>query len=524
MAWARGVALVLAAVAVAANLFPARAAALAVAAVGAAGGVAAGAAVQLPAALVEAALLWTFTLVAVDLLRARGSGALLASLAVLTAVPIVATRRITPTEHPAAIFAPTGFARAVARRDPQGRYRTVDESTYRPASPLLTEGVRASPWGTELMRRRWQYHAQALWGRGTVFNVDVDRGDFSRVESLRQVSSFAASGPDGAPFFSTLALRFGVRFRDQEPMPGFRRFGGDAFMDWDENPEALPDIRLAERWKEEPDALSALRELPRLAPGELVLETGRVASGSARPGTLRIDERKPERLRLSVSTPDPTWLFVLRGYWSYRSVTIDGKPVEAAPAQLAFTAVPVPAGEHEIEWREEIPGLAVVALGTGALRHSRGRARDSASRPGQAQSVTDAPAPSSGRGRLRRLGPGLLFMVLVVAVYAVPLFARRNFSGRDLIRLQPSDGEVDPRRLRARPASGLDARDLGRAAADAQPQRRSALPGARAALAPPVSDVVQALSGPALDPVGPRHASRSCARPGARGRRRGSEP
>ena len=45
-----------------------------------------------------------------------------------------------------------------------------------------------------------------------------------------------------AAFFASLALRFGVRFRDQEPVAGYRRFGGDAFRSWDENPAALADI------------------------------------------------------------------------------------------------------------------------------------------------------------------------------------------------------------------------------------------------------------------------------------------
>jgi hypothetical protein len=355
--WVTATAIALTVLAGAAAVFPGRAAAIAVSAVGATPAVAGEAAIQVPGALAEAALLWTVTLVALELLRSPARLRLAASLVLLTAVPIAASRRIVPSEHVASVFSPTGFARAIARRDPTGAYRTLDEAAYRAPSPLQLEANRASPWGTELTRRRWGYHTQSLWGRGTIFNVDVDRGDFSRLDSLRQVSMFAASQPDGAPFFSALALRFGLRFRDQAPLPGYDRFGGDAFVDWDENPAALPDIRLLERWREEPDAVSALRELPRLGAEEIVLETGRRGSGHARPGGLRIVERSPERLRLEVSAPDPTWLFVLRGFWSYRAVRVGGNPVEAVPAQLAFSAVPVPAGRHSIEWREEVPGL-----------------------------------------------------------------------------------------------------------------------------------------------------------------------
>ena len=361
--WAFGVAVGLSLFAVAAAVWPARVASIAVAAVGTTSQVAGEAADELPAALAEGGLLWCLTIVALELARVPGRARLTGALALLTAIPIAANRRIAPAESPASVFAPTRFARAVERRDPAGAYRTINEADYRPPSPLEREDNRASPWSTELTRRRFQYHVPSLWALGTIFNPDADRGDLSRLDSLRSISMYAASQPDGGPFFSALALRFGIRFRDQQPLPGFGRFGGDARMDWDENPAARPDIRVLERWREEPGAVAALMALPRMEEGEVVLETGRRGGGRGRPGAVDILERSPERLRLEVSAPDPAWLFVLRGYWNYRAIRVDGSPVEAVPAQLAFTAVPVPAGEHAIEWREEIPGIAVSRWG-----------------------------------------------------------------------------------------------------------------------------------------------------------------
>jgi hypothetical protein len=93
-------------------------------------------------------------------------------------------------------------------------------------------------------------------------------------------------------------------------------------------------------------------------------------------------ERGPARLRADVEAPDPTYLFVLRGFWNYRRVLLDGKPVEAVPAQLAFSAVAIPAGRHTIDWTEQIPGLevsrygpllAAVLLGLLLLRDRRSR-------------------------------------------------------------------------------------------------------------------------------------------------------
>jgi hypothetical protein len=71
---------------------------------------------------------------------------------------------------------------------------------------------------------------------------------------------------------------------------------------------------------------------------------------------LSLLEKSPERLRLEVEVPEPTWLFVLRAFWSYRTVRIDGREVDTVPAYLAFTAVPVPAGLHSIDWTERVPG------------------------------------------------------------------------------------------------------------------------------------------------------------------------
>jgi hypothetical protein len=361
--WALGVAAVLAVGAAGAALFPGTVASAAVAALGAPPVVLPDAAEELPGALAEGGLLWVATWAAVTLLRGSGRPARAAAVVLLTAIPIAANRRIAVTEHPASLFAPTALARAIARRDPAGAYRTIDEAMYRAPSPLQLEGDRASPWGTELTRRRWGYHVQTLWGRGTVFNLDVDRGDLSRVDSLRKIVAREAASPEAESLFSSLSLRFGVRFRDQAPLGGFHPFGGDAFMGWDENPSALPDIRLVGRWREAPDALAALGELTRLAADEVVLESGRSARGVARPGLVRVVERSPERLSLVTSGPDPAWLFVLRAFWGHRSVRLDGIPVETVPAQLAFTAVRVPAGEHVIEWREEIPGFAVSRWG-----------------------------------------------------------------------------------------------------------------------------------------------------------------
>ena len=308
-------------------------------------------------------LLWAASAVAADLASSRDRRALIAGVAILTLVPIAANRVVAQTAHEGAVYDPTTFARRIDKRDPEGHYRALDSSLFRPLSPLLDPSLGSDLGSLELDRQSWYYFTPTLWNRGTVLNGDLDAGDLSRIESLRRLSSVAAAHSGSQPFFSTLALRFAIRFKDQEPIAGFRRFGGDALRSWDENADALPDMRLATRWIETTGPVDALRTLPGLPADQLVVETGQHRTGTARAGTLKIRERSPERLVLETQTPDPTWLFVLRGDWSYRAVEIDGDPVDTRPSQLAFTAVPVPAGSHRIEWREKAPGLEISRFG-----------------------------------------------------------------------------------------------------------------------------------------------------------------
>jgi hypothetical protein len=318
-----------------------------------------------PAALVEGAWLWVLTAVGLELARGRGL-ALLAGLVLLTAVPVAATRRIGWTFREEEVFAPPVFARFQQKRDPGGRYRALGEMAYRESGPLEAAESGNDLGFLEIVRRNFDSHSQVLWGRGAVLNADFDNGDFSRVESVRRLSGTTEKFRNGGgTFLGSLALRWGVRYRDQAAMPGYAPVGGHGPDAWDENPEALPDIRLATAWREEPDVLSALRDLGPLEPGEIVLETGRSARGQAPPGVVRVVEQSPERLILETQSSLPGWLFVLRGFWRHRTVRVDGREVDVVPAQLAFSAIAVPAGSHRVEWTEALPGWSVSRFGPG---------------------------------------------------------------------------------------------------------------------------------------------------------------
>jgi hypothetical protein len=205
-------------------------------------------------------------------------------------------------------------------------------------------------------------YRHSLMGRGTVFNFDFDVADFARVQALRRLSAVAVGQPGGV-FFGNLALRWGIRFRDQAPLPGYVRVKENAVYGWDMRSDALPDIRLAESWREEVGPVDAWNAVLGAKTGEIVLETGRRQRGGARPGKIHVIRKEAGSLLIESDTPDPTWLFVLRGFWNHRTVRIDGHPTECVPAQLAFSAVPLPAGKHRIDWREDLPGSRVSRWG-----------------------------------------------------------------------------------------------------------------------------------------------------------------
>jgi hypothetical protein len=358
--WTLAIAAGLAALAGVAALFPGPVGAAATRAVGNET-YAAVASQKLPGALAEAGLLWVVTLVALDRLRSSSRGALATAVLLLTAAPIVANRKVARTLTELEVFSPTPFAMRIGRLDPTGAFRTLGESLY--SAPSALDRLYPDDVYTESGRRTWIQHAQAMWGRGSVFNNDFDVGDFSRLQALRRLSVGAAAYRDSQAFYGSFSLRWGVRFRDQKPIAGYSPFRGDVRQYFDEMPDALPDIRLARAWVEEPGALDALTRLPRLQLGEAVLETGRRARGSSRSGIVHVLRKEPERLLVETVTPDPSWLFVLRGFWNYRDVSVDGRPVAAVPAQVAFSAVPIPAGRHRVEWKELLPGSGVSGYG-----------------------------------------------------------------------------------------------------------------------------------------------------------------
>jgi hypothetical protein len=361
--WPLSAAAALTLTALALRFFPHAMGRLAVAVVGGKPLLSAQAGEDLTRAFAEGGLLWIATVVALHLAQGRSRLLLTCGLALLTLVPAAATLRIAKTFPEERVLAPTPFDNFLRRVDPDASFRTVGAVAYEKPSVLELETWGTDPWYLDYAVRDWTQYTHALWGRGTVLQEDYDRGDLSRLDSLRGISYSAAKYKDSGPFFGAIALRWAIRFRDQPSLGGYRPIRNVGIQVWDEHEHAFPDVRLLERWMEVPNSLRAAAVLPRLMDGEVVLETDLGRAGAARPGRLRVIEKTPERLVVETQTQDPSWLFVLRGFWPYRSVRVDGREVEPVPAQIAFTAVPIPPGRHRVDWEETLPGGEVSRFG-----------------------------------------------------------------------------------------------------------------------------------------------------------------
>jgi uncharacterized membrane protein YfhO len=66
------------------------------------------------------------------------------------------------------------------------------------------------------------------------------------------------------------------------------------------------------------------------------------------PGTARLLDDAPERIVVRVDAARDGILVLADAWMSGWSATVDGKPAPMAPADLAFRAVAVPAGSHEV--------------------------------------------------------------------------------------------------------------------------------------------------------------------------------
>ncbi len=119
------------------------------------------------------------------------------------------------------------------------------------------------------------------------------------------------------------------------------------------NPEALPRARLVGRpvyVKDLESARAALLDLGTEATDRLIVEDpDHPLPPDATPsGPVTIVRERPERIELKVKPDSPAYLVLADTFDPGWTATVDGRPAPIRPAYLAFRAVFVPKGPHEI--------------------------------------------------------------------------------------------------------------------------------------------------------------------------------
>jgi len=94
--------------------------------------------------------------------------------------------------------------------------------------------------------------------------------------------------------------------------------------------------------------------------GPVVLQTGACPATSV--ATVRVRDRRAERIAISVEATLPTVVVLLQSYTRDWSATVDGQPAPILKANLYFQAVAVPAGAHQLSVT-----YAPSAVGVGAI-------------------------------------------------------------------------------------------------------------------------------------------------------------
>jgi len=102
---------------------------------------------------------------------------------------------------------------------------------------------------------------------------------------------------------------------------------------------------------------------------EVVLAAGEARGVPGRLGPVRLLDARPDRLVVEADLESDGWLVTVEGYDADWRAAIDGRPAPVLRANLAFRAVPVPAGRHVVEQRYSPPAIArgLVLSGVGLL-------------------------------------------------------------------------------------------------------------------------------------------------------------
>jgi len=119
--------------------------------------------------------------------------------------------------------------------------------------------------------------------------------------------------------------------------------------------EARWRAKLSGKWRVADGPEEAFESL-RDSPADVV-EGAAPPTADSRTGTARVEIREPDLYVIEVDAPGDSMLFVSESWSRVWRATIDGRPAEVHPGNLAFLAVPVPSGAQRVVLRASRPGF-----------------------------------------------------------------------------------------------------------------------------------------------------------------------
>ena len=277
-------------------------------------------------------------------------------LSALVAADLLLANGLRPALLPAEVVRADGpLGQWMRRTDPLGRVSTPFE---------LAAG---EPLSEEAVFRRWSHTLATLW------NVEARVGNMGwygglangRYRLLREqgkpgFSYLGAAATHGAGYLVVPATLENLRLVGIEPGSVETRTVDPSVPAWLVEVPHRPFAYLAERVEAAApeDALRAVLEPGFTTSGRTVVEgEGLTAPECPTRGSASVACPWPTRCDLRTSSACPATLVVNLPSCPGWTATVDGREVEPVPANFLASAIPVPAGEHAVQWRYRAPGL-----------------------------------------------------------------------------------------------------------------------------------------------------------------------
>ena len=297
----------------------------------------------------------------------RGGPSSVTVLGALAMLDLAAAHHDLNPTAPVALFTHTPAAVATARDPAGGRLFTFD---YLEPGASLRDLGRSVPYLLARAPVGWDLRAaQALalrealfppsasaWGVEGSYDRDVPALEPTPIALLKETFRRTES-PEARLRLLRVAAVSRVAALHEGAGAGLRPLGRyegyfvDPVLTF-EVPASLPRTFVVGRARVLPDpaALATLASPDFDPTAEVILTRGPAgAPPSSFAGTSVLRERRADRIRLDVETSAPGWAVVVDAWDPGWRARVDGRPAEVERANVAFRAVAVPAGRHEVE-------------------------------------------------------------------------------------------------------------------------------------------------------------------------------